>query len=334
MGRSGKKRRRPTTPAAETDAVARRLWRFLKQYLPLILGGGAGISAFVVGLGLFAHRSREELLGLGDSLSYPTQEAVLTSWTVIWSLLRNAILALFSGEPWLLAGAWGCLAALLLVPAADRWLPEARRRIAGGVVLTLIWVLLLVAARFYLAALFPPHSQTTPGPAFDVRPGGTRIASTEFEAVSWLTNDEQANDDRRQALAGLAGWFLLAAGWSGYRAYRRRELPRRWRQGLVVAYVLMVALVASMVPRAHAVAAWGLKYPRVMVFEKEKCDPELARALSEPGCCLFDVSAGGSPRKTLLWGEDCSRPLGFQTWSKERADCLVSQGERVIGDDC
>ena len=73
-------------------------------------------------------------------------------------------------------------------------------------------------------------------------------------------------------------------------------------------------------------------YPQLRV--DEECDAELFRELAEPGCCLFEVSAGGSPRMTLLWGDGCSTELGFRSWTEDQAHCLVSQGERVISDDC
>lgn len=336
MGRSRKKRRRsPERPSPEPEAGVGRVWDWLTRHYPMIVAFAAGISALSYGIGFFAHRSREGLLALREPLNYALRDAVLTSVDVVGSLLRNALLALFSGHPWLLAGAWGCIAALLLAWAADRWLPAARRPVAAGVLLTLTWVVLLFAARFYTAALFPPHAAEATGPAFNVDPGGTLVESAQFEAVSWLTNDEPGNDLRRQALGGLAGWFLLVAGWSACRAWRRPEIPRRWRRGLMIACALMVALFASLVPRAHVVAAWGLKYPRLTIKAADpKCDPELARALAQPGCCLFDVSAGGRPRKTLRWGDACPQPQGFETWGEDRVHCLVSHGERVISDDC
>ncbi len=306
--------------------------RWAMRIAAAILTLAAAIPALGYGLGFLALRSREGLLGLKEPLSYANVDVIFTSLAVLWSMVPNGLMALFSDHPWLLAGAWGSVAALLALPAVDCWLGEARRRTAAGVVLTLTWVLLLFAVRFYTAALFPTHSETRPGPAFQRDLSGNRVKATEFEAVSWLKNDDQRNRDRRQALAGLAGWFLLATGWSGYRVWCRRDLHRRWRRALLVGYVLMASLSVSMVPRAHAVAAWGLEYPRAMVGES--CDTGLARALSQPECCLFDVSAGGRPRQTLLWGDGCSTPPGFRTWSAEQATCLINQEERVISDDC
>ncbi len=307
-------------------------WRFLLDHLKEVAALAAAVPALVYGLGLLAHRSREGLLGLEEPLSYPHQDAVLVSLDVLWSLPANALLALFCGEPWLLLGAWGSLAALLLVPAVDRWLPAARRPLAAGSLLVLIWLLLLFAARFYSAALYPRHSGERPGPELAQPLARNLVALTEFESVSWLKNDSQRNADRRQALAGLAGWLLLAAGWTGGRAYRRRDLPRRLSQVLATFYLGLALVIAGMVPRAYAITRWGIAYPQVTV--DPSCDLDLAVALGRPGCCLFDVAAGGRPRKLLLWGDACTSDTGFLTWSEEREACLTHQGERVINDDC
>lgn len=310
-------------------------WRgFLKHRVKEIVSLGAGIPVLFYGLGLFALYSREGLLGLDERLSYPHAYAVLVGLDFLTTLPRNALWALFCGEPWLLAGSWGPLAALLLVPASDHFLPEGRRKAATGVVLAFTWVLLLFGVRFYQAALYPTPLEETAGPAFDVRPGGPRVASVEFEAVSWLKNDAERNGLRRQALAGVAVWLLLTAAWSGFRAWRH-ELPRGFRPALLVAYTVTAALLMLLLPRAFAVTSWGLEYPALEVAQECRGElGDLEAALSRAECCLFAVSAGGRPWKTLLWGAGCPQATGFQTWSEEQAACFLEQGERVISDDC
>ncbi len=39
-------------------------------------------------------------------LRYADVDVVFTSLAVLWSLVPNGLMALFSGHPWLLAGAW------------------------------------------------------------------------------------------------------------------------------------------------------------------------------------------------------------------------------------
>ncbi len=319
-------------PAADKDSAGAGPWRFLHHHLKEIVAVGATIPALFYGLGLLAHRAREGLLGLGEQLAYRHQDAVLISLDVLWSLPVNALLALFCGEPWLLFGAWGALAVLLLIPALERLLPAARRPPVAGSMLVLVWLLLLFGVRFYFAALYPEHSGARPGPEFVQPMGRNLVRLTEFESVSWLKNDSERNAGRRQALAGLAGWLLLAAAGTGVRAWRRRDLPRRFRRVLAIGYAGMALLAAGTVPRAYAVTHWGIAYPKVLVGED--CHPELARDLARPGCCLFDVSAGGRPRKLLLWGDGCSEKPGFLTWSEQQETCLTHQEERVINDDC
>lgn len=333
MSRSGGRRgRRPQPARTDPPWTPKRIWRFLIEHWQQV---GSAVTAFPVlfyGLGYFAHQSREGLLGFHDTLSYSHLVAVITSVKVLAWLPWDSLLTLFSGHLWLLIGAWGCIVLLLAVPAAERWLSAAYRPTAVGVLLTVTAVLLLFGARFYTAALFPPHLNGVPGPTFDVRPGGNLVESTEFEAVSWLKNDDEVNEGRRQALAGLAGWLLFTAVVAGFRAWKRRDLARRWRQGLIVTYVVLAALIVTLVPRAHAVAHWGLKYPRLTPREAAGCDVKLAQNLGLPGCCLFDVSAGGTPPTVLLWGSGCPNP-GFSNWSEDQRNCFVRLDE-VIDDDC
>src|SRR5262249_62033941 len=83
----------------------------------------------------------------------------------------------------------------------------------------------------------------------------------------------------------------------------RRLSGLRW--ALVGAHGLLGLLLLSDLPRAHAFAKWGLRYPQVRI--QEDCDKPLAQAIdNEKGNCLaFDVSADAEKKVIYVQGPGC-----------------------------
>ena len=319
-----------SAPGAQRSTVPEWLSWSIRHYQG-ILAFAAVLPIAVYALGLFAHASRESLLGLEQRLSYPKEQLILVGLDVPWALAWNAISVLFSSQIELSLGAWSALAALVAVWTASRWWP--RRRLVTTGLLAATFLPLLVAAAFYTAALFPPRSANAVGPDFHVEPGGNLIQATTFESVSWLANDSALNERRRRDLAGLVLWFVAAAALGAYRTWRLGATARiRW--GLATAWGLLLFHLLSLVPRAYAVDRWGLKYPAVEIRAVEGCGDRL-RAL-EAGCCAFDISEGGRPEMLLLRGEGCPSGRGaFVPLAEEMYDCLnYLPGRRVIYHGC
>jgi hypothetical protein len=73
---------------------------------------------------------------------------------------------------------------------------------------------------------------------------------------------------------------------------------------LGLACALTAFFLLRQAPRAYALHAWGLKYPRVLAI-RDGCFPELREGLASGACRVWDLSAGARERVLLRWGSDC-----------------------------
>ncbi len=306
-----------------------------------ILALAAAVPLLLYGLGLFAHRSRESLLGLEQELRYSWDRLVVTGLDLLWTLASNAPAALVAPHPVVALGAWMSLAAILSLTVVRRRLPPRRRRAGTTAILLLVLLLLFFAAAFVTAALYPRHAPDARGPDFAATPGGSRFEAAAFEAASWLDDDTDRSSGRRRGLGGLVPWLLSAAAvaaWVAWRGALQISPPApqgalspwvRWGAGGLLA--LLCLHFASLLPRAHVFAGWGLAYPAVTVQAGEGCDPAVAAALAAGGCCAFDVAEGGEPRVLLLRGGGCPPDRGaFTAWAGEKSHCVEPLSVRRV----
>jgi hypothetical protein len=278
--------------------------------LLLILGVGLGL------LGLVTERAREGLIGL-PPLSYSKSDLVLTGAQSLGSLPWRAMASLAAPHPVL---RWSAFAGLLLTVAllAGGWFPRRRR-----VALTTLAVsagALSMAAWLYSAAVHT--GLETPGPgrglACEEQLSRRWDVSAAFETCTWLINDNPRNEGRRQGLAGVLGFLLLAAGGGAWMGARSRGLGPRasWvRWGLVGVHGALALFFLQLVPAAHAYSTWGVRYPPVTVrTDLPGCDPALGQALASGSCCAFNVSEDATEGTVLLlWGSGCPGGAGFKT---------------------
>jgi len=175
------------------------------------------------------------------------------------------------------------------------------------------------------------------------RLGANLADRAAFETCSWLVNDTPRNDSLRNDLGGLRGWLLAACLTAITAALAAARMPvtgRRlsWlRWTLCGAHALLALLLLRDLPRAHAFASWGLRYPQVRL--REACDPALARATAAGSCWAFDVSAGAVKKVVFLQGSGCPEGRGGSFLQLGRSgndgsECLVtlSSPARVIAD--
>ena len=293
------------------------------------------IPTLFYGLGLLTQASRESLIGLYLPLAYPHQNAVLVSLDVLWSLPWHTLTALFVGS-YGSKMAWFLVAILAGLFWGQRWLSERNWKIpALPLAVGLAWVLLLLVISNYRAALHPQHVPDGLGAAFEIDMGPSFAQQFSTESISWLKNASPLNDDRRAGLAGLSGWLLLAIGGLAM-VVRRHFGPWPVARGISFgALIVLLVLVIGDLPRAHVIATWGAAYPSVQIRTDESCDTALRTAIEQRTCCVYDVSAGGSPRVTLSMGSGCPTGSGFRTWSEEAGHCLLTGPRRVTdAGDC
>jgi len=142
--------------------------------------------------------------------------------------------------------------------------------------------------------------------------------SAAFETCTWLINDNPRNEGRRQGLAGVLGFLLLAAGGGVWMGARSQGLGPRasWaRWGLVAIHGALALFFLQLVPAAHAYSTWGVRYPPVTVrTDLPGCDQALGQALAAGSCCAFNVSGDATEGTVLLlWGTGCPGGAGFKT---------------------
>jgi hypothetical protein len=328
--------RKPTTQApAPAEA---KLPSLLQQKSLETLGAlgalGATLGTVLSGLGFVTLRAREALLGLSPGLSYPKQEWLVTGFDTLGALLWRGLSVLTSDYPVLKWSAW----ALLLLFLGLLLARSIRRTSLFLGMLAISALLLVVGSAFYrtaLAASSPRDAGPSRGFHCGARLSANLMDRAAFETCSWLVNDTPRNDDRRNDLGGLLGWLLvpcLTAVAVGGRALisDRRLSWLRW--GLVGLHALLALLLLRELPRAHAFASWGLRYPQVRV--RETCDAALARATTDGSCWAFDVSAGADKTVAFLQGPGCpaGRDGSFLHLGSAGGECLLtlSSSPRVI----
>jgi hypothetical protein len=301
------------------------------------LGGlGTVLGTGVAGLGFVILRAREALLGLSPGLSYPKQEWLFTGFHSLGALLWRGLSVLASDHPVLKWSAWTLLLLVVSIVLAAR----AKRRLAVLLgALALSTLLLAVGIAFYRVAL-AANADPSQGLNCGEKLSANLADRAAFETCSWLMNDTPRNDGRRSDIGGLLGW-LLAACCTAAVVGARASITGRWfsraRWTLVFAHVILALLVLAELPRAHAFATWGLRYPQVRLQEKENCDPEVARATAAGSCWAFDVSAGAEKRAVFLRGSGCPEGrdgtfLHLGTADTDGSECFatLSSPPRVI----
>ena len=320
-----------STSSQDESSTREELTRWVLDRPAEIFAVLAAVPTLFYGLGLMTQSSRESLIQLGVPLSYAHQNAILVSLDVLWSLPWHALTALLVGGG-VAAAAWTFvilqIASFSLVkigaPAWARWAWFA-----------FVALLLFLAVTYFRTALYPTHVPGGVGADFEAIAGAAVADQIEVEVVSWLRNDSELNAVRRAGLAGLYVWLLTTLIVHLVLLLRQ---PKAWpplKRAFVTVFSLLAALIITDVPRAHAIAAWGVAYPTVQVRPGKTCDPALQAALASKSCCGYDVSAGGIPRVTLLLGEGCPNGEGFRTWSEKKSHCLTTGARRVIdAEDC
>ncbi len=240
-------------------------------------------------LGQRTHHAREALVQI-NGLSYPAPQLLGTGVRVVASLPWKALLALVVDAREITVSA----AVLLLMTCG--WLVLGHRRPSAGWLLLsalgISVVALTIGSAFYTFAV--QGSQTLARPPELTGNVTDRIA---FASASWLINDSPRNEERREALNGLLLWLLLATGagfWAGTRATGLGPWTSGLRWALIGAHLLLLLFLLGKLPDVHAMAEWGLKYPRIVATD---CDPELGASLSSGECLIYDVSAGAREMK-------------------------------------
>lgn len=315
----------PAQPAAPAPArkrrrranlsLSERLLRFSVQKPAETIGALGALVATLhtlfYGLGLVALANREQLLGLGSSLEYPLQKALLTSLHVLWAL------------PWSMLTAPHYLLPAILVPLLLRWLC---RRFSHAWVFrstyVLIAVIVLVVISLLSAAARPPLLTGKPAPYFetDIKPDWGN--GTQAEVITWLTNDHPDHPAKKQALFGGVGATLLFLVLIGvHLASAARPSPDdRWPTVLLLIFLFLTLVTLPLLPKTYAIMTWGIEYPRVS-------------AGGHSGCCTYAVSAGGTPFTTLQVGENCKEE-GFKAWTPEQAHGLLIGVKEIIRATC
>jgi len=302
--------------------------------------GGAVISG-VAGLGFVTLQAREALLD-SPGLSYPKQEWLATGFGALGALLRRGLSVLASDHSVLQGSAWTLLLLLVGVVLATR---STRRPALLLGALALATLLLSVGTGFYriaLAATSPPYVGSSGGFHCGERLSANLEDQAAFETCSWLVNDTPRNDQRRSDLAGLLGWLLavcLAAVVAGACASVASRRLSRVRWVLVGTHALLGLLLLYDLPRAHAFATWGLRYPLVQILEAcdQTRDHTLAPSTADGSCWAFDVSAGAEKKVVLLQGPGCpdhsSGTFFYPGHAAGGGECVSSSSKwRVITD--
>jgi hypothetical protein len=289
-------------------------------------------------LGFATLRAREELLGIAP-LGYPQENLVWAGANALAALPLRAVAALLVHP--VLRGSAAALLLLALAFHATRWLVRFR----GAAILALLAAAAIVLALGAMCYRIALRATDLVGEAsLEGAPCGSGLGPnpTErmtFETCSWLTNESLDNEQRREGFAGLLAWLVLAsvaAIWTGARATGFSGFASGLRGALVGLHVLLLLFLLYQLPRAHAYAEWGLRYPLAKV--KPECAKDnLAGEIAN--CCAFDVSAGAQKTTLLLRGSRCSPAvrgaLNLGSGSDDGRGCLYAISRpRVITRGC
>ncbi|MEE8583787.1 MAG: CHAT domain-containing protein, partial [Acidobacteriota bacterium] len=297
-------------PSPSKETVWKRIAGFASQH-PAWTAIGTVLLAVLLAVGLLwlgqqSHREREYLLQVG-ALEYPIVEFLVTGAEALYSLPQKAIAAPFLGNLVITVSSivliaitvvWLWLARRSRAPASAS---KSRRSLPVGVRLALLGLTaftLTMGSLFYALAIqatdpfsaktdtladCPTPRQGDPDSAEPARAG--LIEQMTFETCSWLRNDSEQNNGRRESLNGLILWLLAALGsaaWAGWRI----PAPRGWKhlvqRGLAAVQLLAFLFLASWLPSAHAYGKWGLRYPEVKGISAG-CDDELLGEIQKEG---------------------------------------------------
>ena len=193
--------------------------------------------------------------------------------------------------------------------------------------------LLTVGSLFYtfgLHATAPQGESESPGLCSNqLQPDWA--ARISYESCSWLLNDSPQNEEKRQSLAGLLTWLLLAslaalvAGWQLRSAFAKRG--RISHRVLLGWHLLVLLFLLDKLPLAYAYSTWGLSYPAVTVTGD--CSAELIEALEAGTCCAYEVSDAATTPVLLLRGKGCPGGGGQHAWAPGEAEkCTLTLHRR------
>lgn len=330
------------SPEPSTTAQ-RSLRAWLRAQLAMDLKDLVSVLAALAGaaflLGTWSQRAREALLKL-PPLSYPKDDLAFTGLESLSALFWNGIVTPFSSYSALRFYALGLvvlgLVCLFLAPVLERYWRGARFAL-----LLVVALVLTHSGSLYTAALRATHpdDKLASSALCTNQLGPSWSERVAYESCSWLSNDSQRNDERRQSLAGLLGFLLfacLAALWTAWRWQSASRWERWGRRVLLIYLGLLLAIFGlRQIPLAHAYARWGLKYPAVGLAGS--CESTLREAVAAGSCCVFDVSAGATSTALLLRGDGCPGGMGVVLWGSSEDDkqCrLVKRPTRVVTQGC
>ena len=164
----------------------------------------------------------------------------------------------------------------------------ARHRITGCLLQFIALSMGLLAA-FWLALTVRVQHVANPVD-LDPQLSGNWVDRIVFESTLRLVNDSSADWRMRFDCLGLTVWLLVICALFTWMLFRHERLLTR---GLAYCWLSLLLLLLTLWPKAFAYAHWGISYPRVQFTTLAECTQSLCRQLSQPGCCLFDVTAGG-----------------------------------------
>jgi hypothetical protein len=288
---------------------------------PILIRAVLAVLPLVELLGYATQRARESFLGMAP-LDYSVWKLLLDGADVLWSLPWRGLGSLFLGEGVVVRAVVLLLLLTLLWLALDRWRLPSWSTLAA---LTLSSLLLVGGGAFYTVVLESAYL-TANEPRSEPR-CGTQLSRnmterSAFEICSWLENDSQLNDERRESLSGLLFWLLLACaavGTAGWR-YPLDGKASNLRRGLVAFLGLFFLFLLARLPLTHAYGTWGLKYPPVEKVLAE-CDPDLSQKIDSGICSGFDVSAGARQTMLFLHG-DCESFAALPKTSEDGRRCV------------
>ena len=279
------------------------------RHLGLAFAAGLLLMVGARVLGSLVHDAREELIGIPPALlTYGEPEVWRQGLLAVANLVSRTLFDVWAGSG---VERWGVGAAALLgitwvLLARSKWRRlELATLLAGTLVLAFAVVLYAFSVGVHHLVLRGDHEWSDPGGATWTLPD-----QISFEVGSWLENTTEHNTRRRGALAGLWGWLLATCGIGLWAAIGRQ--PGSWTRGpralLAIALALIGVFHLRQAPRAHALANWGLVYPRVHPQDVTCLGAGSRAALVPERCRALDVSAGARERLILLVGDGCEPP--------------------------
>ena len=286
------------------DALPRGMARWVAR--GLVLTGV--ILPFAYWIGALAQHAREYLIGIPDADAFSYSAGDLLSTGLI--ALPELALYMLTG-PFLGVGIERWAVPILAAMGGVAWGLRRRGHVRLLMVaLAVLWPVLAFSAVFHAHAARVHHVAlgTSACPEQVV----TVPEQVRFEVCSWLRNPTQVNEGRRDALAGLGGWFaallalLTGLSVAAARRFASQGLGRWLAAGLAALHGLVFVYVLVQVPRVYAMAHWGLKYPRVTEIRRDCATPALREAVANETCQAVDVTSGADNEVLIVWGSACN----------------------------